>query len=177
MEHTGILVDRDYLDKLNAEFGAKMALLERTIQELAGEELNVNSNLQLQRILFEKLALPKTRKIKTGYSTDAAELEKLADSHPIIASLLEYREVAKLKNGFSEMLLAIYKTFRFAASLAGRFAGRSSPRRATCSFRRITRKSSCVYSRIYRRTRPSAKPSARDMIFMQRLQPRSMAST
>ena len=107
MEHTGILVDRDYLDKLNAEFGAKMALLERTIQELAGEELNVNSNLQLQRILFEKLALPKTRKIKTGYSTDAAELEKLADSHPIIASLLEYREVAKLKNGFSEMLLAL----------------------------------------------------------------------
>jgi DNA polymerase-1 len=107
MEHTGILVDRDYLDKLNAEFGAKMALLERTIQELAGEEFNVNSNLQLQRILFEKLALPKTRKIKTGYSTDAAELEKLAASHPIIASLLEYREVAKLKNGFSEMLLAL----------------------------------------------------------------------
>jgi DNA polymerase I len=107
MEHTGILVDRDYLGKLNAEFGAKMALLEQTIQQLGGEEFNVNSNLQLQRILFEKLALPKTRKIKTGYSTDAAELEKLAGTHPIIASLLEYREVAKLKNGFSEMLLAL----------------------------------------------------------------------
>jgi DNA polymerase I len=107
MEHTGILVDRDYLEKLNAEFGAKMALLEQTIQQLGGEEFNVNSNLQLQRILFEKLALPKTRKIKTGYSTDAAELEKLAGTHPIIASLLEYREVAKLKNGFSEMLLAL----------------------------------------------------------------------
>jgi len=107
MEHTGILVDRDYLEKLNAEFGAKMVLLEGTIQQLGGEEFNVNSNLQLQRILFEKLALPKTRKIKTGYSTDAAELEKLADTHPIIASLLEYREVAKLKNGFSEMLLAL----------------------------------------------------------------------
>ena len=107
MEHTGILVDRDYLEKLNAEFGAKMVLLEGTIQQLGGEEFNVNSNLQLQRILFEKLALPKTRKIKTGYSTDAAELEKLAGIHPIIASLLEYREVAKLKNGFSEMLLAL----------------------------------------------------------------------
>ena len=107
MEHTGILVDRDYLEKLNAEFGAKMVLLEGTIQQLGGEEFNVNSNLQLQRILFEKLALPKTRKIKTGYSTDAAELEKLAGTHPIIASLLEYREVAKLKNGFSEMLLAL----------------------------------------------------------------------
>ncbi|HKY07568.1 MAG TPA: DNA polymerase, partial [Candidatus Binatia bacterium] len=69
MEHAGILVDRDYLEKLNGEFGAKMAAQERAIQEFAGEEFNVNSNLQLQRILFEKLGLPKTRKIKTGYST------------------------------------------------------------------------------------------------------------
>jgi DNA polymerase-1 len=107
MEHAGILIDRDYLEKLNADFGQKMTALERTIQQLAGEEFNVNSNLQLQRILFDKLALPKTRKIKTGYSTDAAELEKLAGSHPIVASLLEYREVSKLKNGFSEMLLAL----------------------------------------------------------------------
>ena len=107
MEHTGILVDRDYLDKLNADFGEKMLRLEGAIQEHAGEAFNVNSNLQLQRILFEKLALPKTRRIKTGYSTDAAELEKLADSHPIVAALLEYREVSKLKNGFTEMLLAL----------------------------------------------------------------------
>jgi DNA polymerase-1 len=107
MEHTGILIDRDYLEKLNAEFGKKMTTQERAIQDFAGEEFNVNSNLQLQRILFEKLALPKTRKIKTGYSTDAAELEKLAGSHAIIAALLEYREVSKLKNGFTEMLLAL----------------------------------------------------------------------
>lgn len=107
MEHTGILVDRDYLEKLNAGFGEKMIYLERAIQDLAGEEFNVNSNLQLQRILFEKLALPKTRKIKTGYSTDAVELEKLAGNHAIVASLLEYREVSKLKNGFTEMLLGL----------------------------------------------------------------------
>jgi DNA polymerase-1 len=107
MEHSGILIDRGYLEKLNVDFGQKMTTLERTIQQLAGEEFNVNSNVQLQRILFEKLTLPKTRKIKTGYSTDAAELEKLAGSHPIVASLLEYREVSKLKNGFSEMLLAL----------------------------------------------------------------------
>jgi len=107
MEHAGILIDRNYLDKLNADFGQKMTTLERTIQDLAGEEFNVNSVPQLQRILFEKLGLPKTRKIKTGYSTDAAELEKLADSHPIVVSLLEYREVSKLKNGFTEMLLAL----------------------------------------------------------------------
>jgi len=107
MEHEGILVDRDYLEKLNADFGQRVTALESAIQQHAGEEFNVNSNLQLQRILFEKLALPKTRKIKTGYSTDATELEKLAGSHAIIASLLEYRDVSKLKNGFTEMLLAL----------------------------------------------------------------------
>src|SRR6266850_5512475 len=130
MEHAGILVDRDYLEKLNADFGQKMTALEGTIQQLAGEEFNVNSNLQLQRILFDKLALPKTRKIKTGYSTDAAELEKLAGSHPIVASLLEYREVSKLKNGFSEMLLAlidpqsrrIHTTYEQATPATGRLS-------------------------------------------------------
>jgi DNA polymerase-1 len=107
MEQKGVLVDRPYLEKLNADFGERMKAQESAIQQLAGEEFNVNSTPQLQRILFEKLALPKTRKIKTGYSTDAAELEKLSGIHPIIAALLEYREVSKLKNGFTEMLLAL----------------------------------------------------------------------
>jgi len=107
MEHNGILVDRGYLEKLNGEFGQKMATLEGTIQQLAGESFKVNSQPQLQRILFDKLGLPKTRRIKTGYSTDAAELEKIAGAHPVIASLLEYREVSKLKTGFTEMLLAL----------------------------------------------------------------------
>jgi DNA polymerase-1 len=107
MEHHGILIDRDYLEKLNADFGQKMSTLERTIQQLAGEDFKVNSQPQLQRILFDKLALPKTRKIKSGYSTDASELEKIGGAHPIVASLLEYREVSKLKTGFTEMLLAL----------------------------------------------------------------------
>jgi DNA polymerase-1 len=107
MEHNGILVDRSYLEGLDADFGLKRAALERAVQQLAGEDFNVNSNPQLQRVLFEKLGLPKTKRIKTGYSTDAAELEKLADAHPIVASLLEYREVSKLKSGFTEMLLAL----------------------------------------------------------------------
>jgi DNA polymerase-1 len=107
MEHTGILVDRLYLEKLDAEFGEKMRSLERAVQELGGEEFNVNSTPQLQRILFDKLALPKTKRIKTGYSTDAAELEKIVAAHPIIASLLECRQVSKLKTGFTEMLLAL----------------------------------------------------------------------
>jgi DNA polymerase-1 len=130
MEYTGILVDRDYLDKLNSGFGQKMVSLEQTIQELAGESFNVNSNVQLQRILFDKLSLPKTRKIKTGYSTDAGELEKLADRHPIVASLLEYREVSKLKNGFTEMLLGlvdlqtrrIHTTYEQTTAVTGRLS-------------------------------------------------------
>lgn len=133
MEHCGILVDHDYLQTLNAGFGEKVIALERAIQEHAGEPFNVNSNLQLQRILFEKLALPKTRKIKTGYSTDAAELEKLAGSHSIIASLLEYREVSKLKNGFTEMLLSlidpkshrIHTTYEQTTAATGRLSSTS----------------------------------------------------
>jgi DNA polymerase I len=107
MEHNGILVDRNYLEKFDADLGNKVIALERTIKELAGEDFRVNSQPQLQRILFEKLALAKTRKIKTGYSTDAAELEKLVALHPIVPALLEYREVSKLKNGFTEMLLEL----------------------------------------------------------------------
>jgi DNA polymerase I len=107
MEHHGILIDRDYLEKFDADLGNKVTALEQTIKNLAGQDFKVNSQPQLQRILFEKLALPKTRKIKTGYSTDAAELEKMVEVHPIIPVLLEYREVSKLKNGFTEMLLEL----------------------------------------------------------------------
>jgi DNA polymerase-1 len=130
MEHTGIVVDRDYLEQLNADFGQKMATLERTVQQHAGEQFNVNSHPQLQRILFEKLCLPKSRRIKTGYSTDASELVKLAGAHPIVDALLEYREVAKLKTGFTEMLLAlidsktgrIHTTYEQTTAVTGRLA-------------------------------------------------------
>ena len=130
MEHNGILVDRGYLETLNSEFGNKMATLESMIQQLAGESFNVKSQPQLQRILFEKLGLPKTRRIKTGYSTDAAELEKIAGAHPIIASLLEYREVSKLKTGFTEMLLdlidaqtnRIHTTYEQTTAATGRLS-------------------------------------------------------
>ncbi len=130
MEHNGILVDRGYLENLNNDFGQKMTTLEETIQELAGENFNVKSQPQLQRILFEKLGLPKTRKIKTGYSTDAAELEKIAGAHPIISSLLEYREVSKLKTGFTEMLLElidpqtnrIHTTYEQTTAVTGRLS-------------------------------------------------------
>jgi DNA polymerase I len=130
MEHNGILVDRSYLESLDSNFGQRMATLEQTVQQLAGEEFNVNSQPQLQRVLFDKLGLPKTKRIKTGYSTDAAELEKLGGAHPIVGALLEYREVSKLKNGFTEMLLAlidrktsrIHTTYEQTKAATGRLA-------------------------------------------------------
>ena len=107
MEHTGILVDRSYLEELNTDFGTKLVAFESEVQQHAGETFNVNSPPQLQKILFDKLGLPKTRKIKTGYSTDASELAKLSGAHPIIDALTRYREVAKLKTGFTDMLLTL----------------------------------------------------------------------
>ena len=130
MEHAGILVDDGYLGGLNRELGERMDALQARVQEHAGETFNVNSHPQLSRILFEKLGLPKTKKIKTGYSTDAAELGKLAGAHPIIDALLEYREVAKLRTGFTDSLLSlvnaetgrIHTTYEQAAAATGRLS-------------------------------------------------------
>jgi DNA polymerase I len=130
MEHAGILVDRGYLEELNEDLGSKMHGHERKVHELAGEEFNVNSTPQLQKILFEKLELAKTKKIKTGYSTDQAELAKMQDAHPIIGELIEYREVAKLKTGFTDALLPlidsktgrIHTTYLQASASTGRLA-------------------------------------------------------
>lgn len=130
MEDAGILVDAKYLSDLDHELGDKMTSLQARVQEFAGEEFNVNSHPQLGHILFEKLGLPKTKKIKTGYSTDAAELGKLSGKHPIVDALLEYREVAKLKTGFTDSLLGlidaqtgrIHTTYEQATAATGRLS-------------------------------------------------------
>ena len=130
MEHAGILVDDAYLSGLNQDLGERMTSLQAKVQEHAGESFNVNSHPQLAHILFDKLGLPKTKKIKTGYSTDAAELGKLAGRHPIIDTLLEYREVAKLRTGFTDSLLSlvsprtgrIHTTYEQAAAATGRLS-------------------------------------------------------
>ena len=130
MEHAGILVDDAYLSGLNQDLGERMTLLQAKVQEHAGESFNVNSHPQLAHILFDKLGLPKTKKIKTGYSTDAAELGKLAGRHSIIDTLLEYREVAKLRTGFTDSLLSlvntrtgrIHTTYEQAAAVTGRLS-------------------------------------------------------
>src|SRR5205085_10700535 len=79
--------------------------LETQIHELAGGPFKVNSTPQLREVLFDKLALNPSKRTKTGFSTDAASLEKLIDEHPIIAKLLRWREVEKLRNTYGESLV------------------------------------------------------------------------
>lgn len=107
METTGIQVDTDRLVKMGEEFTSQLKEIEKQIHELAGEEFNINSPKQLGVILFEKLNLPVLKKTKTGYSTSADVLEKLADSHEIVELILHYRQLGKLQSTYIEGLLKV----------------------------------------------------------------------
>ena len=104
MEHTGITIDVGFLEEMGESLGDKMSALREEIYGYAGEEFSLDSPKQLQVILFERLELPKTKRIKTGYTTDASALTSLLDTHPIIEPLLEYREVSKLKGTYVDAL-------------------------------------------------------------------------
>jgi DNA polymerase I len=106
LERTGIAVDLSVLDEIRDRLDARLADHEARVYQLAGEKFNIGSNPQLQQILFEKLRLPKTKRIKTGYTTDHNALVQLAatDPHPILDALIGYREVAKLKNTYVDAL-------------------------------------------------------------------------
>ncbi len=107
MEQTGIRVDTEGLAAMAIELGVRVDGLLADIYHIAGEEFNVNSTKQLGVILFEKLKLPVLKKTKTGYSTDAEVLEKLAGEHPLIDKLLEYRLLTKLKSTYLDGLAAL----------------------------------------------------------------------
>jgi len=104
MEDAGIAIDRKFLDQLSAELNKECDALMRRIWGHAGEEFNVNSTPQLRVVLFEKLGLTPVKKTKTGPSTDADSLQKMADDHPIVADLLRYREVEKLRGTYADAL-------------------------------------------------------------------------
>ncbi len=104
MERNGVALDQKFLEQMSAEMHERLQGLEQEIYDLAGEKFNIQSTKQLAVILFEKLGLPVIRRTKTGYSTDAAVLEKLAPTHPLPARLLEYREIAKLKSTYVDAL-------------------------------------------------------------------------
>jgi DNA polymerase I len=106
VERTGIHIDGAHFKKLSAEVGAELASLEAKIYELAGEPFNIGSPKQLGAVLFEKLALgdEKTKRTKTGYSTDHEVLEGLLEAHEIIKPILEHREISKLKGTYLDAL-------------------------------------------------------------------------
>ncbi len=111
MEMAGVLVDTKLLAKLSQKYGNRLEVLEKEIYRQAGEQFNIASPAQLQKILFENLKLHEKleknaiKKLPSGgYSTGAEELEKLRETHPIIKEIFEYRELAKLKNTYLDSL-------------------------------------------------------------------------
>ena len=104
MEHVGIKLDPSELAEQSREITARLEELEVEIQDLAGHEFNVKSNKQLQTVLFEELGLPIVKRTKTGPSTDAEVLEKLAPKHPLPALVQEYRGLAKLQGTYVDAL-------------------------------------------------------------------------
>ena len=129
MELAGIAVDIDKLRAISDELTSQARGLEAEIQQLAGEEFNVNSTPQLRRILFDKLALVPQKRTKTGYSTDAQSLLRLRDAHPLVDTLLRYREVEKLRSTYGEGLLAevapdgrIHASFNQTVARTGRLS-------------------------------------------------------
>jgi len=107
MEKAGIEVDTAFLERFLSEVKESLESLTKEIYQHAGSEFNINSTKQLGVVLFETLGLPVGKKTKTGYSTDEKVLRGLEDKHPIIAKLLEYREVYKLYSTYIEPLLKL----------------------------------------------------------------------
>ena len=105
MESDGVLVDKQILVEMGHELNIKLQAIEQDIYALAGETFNINSPKQLGVILFEKIGLTPIKKTKTGYSTAADVLEKLASEHEIIEQILLYRQLGKLNSTYIEGLL------------------------------------------------------------------------
>lgn len=130
MEMTGVVLDTARLAEMSEELGGQIEALSQQIFALAGEEFNINSTRQLGRILFERLELPVIKKTKTGYSTDADVLDQLAGSHNIVAKVLEYRQLVKLKSTYVDGLAAlvdpktgrVHTTFHQTVTATGRLS-------------------------------------------------------
>jgi DNA polymerase-1 len=129
MEATGVALDRDALEVLHSEFTAEIARLETEIYADVGHEFNLGSPKQLEQVLFFELDLPKGRKTKTGYSTDASVLEDLRPAHPMVDKLLEWRVYTKLRSTYVEALPTLiaddgrlHTTFHQAVAATGRLS-------------------------------------------------------
>ncbi len=107
MEHWGIAVDRQELKEMGERLKEGIQLCQERIYQAAGETFNINSPKQLGVVLFEKLGLPGAKKTKTGYATGAEILERLAGDYPIVADILEFRQLSKLNSTYVEGLLPL----------------------------------------------------------------------
>lgn len=129
MEDAGIRVDRAQLKTYGDDLKVKIAKLEQEIYDLAGGTFNINSPKQLGEILFERMQLPHGKKTKTGYSTAADVLEKLAPDYPVVQMILDYRQLAKLNSTYAEGLAVyigederIHGTFNQTITATGRIS-------------------------------------------------------
>ncbi len=129
MEKTGVLLEARELKTYGDELKEKISSLQQSIYDQAGEEFNINSPKQLGDILFEKMGMPHGKKTKTGYSTSAKVLEKLAEEHPFVQDILEYRQLAKLSSTYAEGLMRfveedgrIHGTFNQTVTATGRIS-------------------------------------------------------
>ena len=129
MEKEGIIAKRDELKAYSDKLAVRISELEKAIYEAAGCEFNINSPKQLGEVLFEKLGLPAEKKTKSGYSTAADVLEKLAPDNKIVADILEYRGLAKLKSTYADGLTAyidsderIHTSFNQTITATGRIS-------------------------------------------------------
>ncbi len=128
MEINGVLIDREVLKELEIEVKNRIKMIMEEIFRLCGTKFNLNSPLQLRRVLFEKLKLKPRKKTKTGYSTDQSVLQELAREHPVVQKILEYRELFKLfstyispfKSLISPDTGRIYATFKQIGTQTGR---------------------------------------------------------
>lgn len=129
MEKEGIRAEKAELEAYGAQLTGRIAELETSIYEKAGETFNINSPKQLGVILFEKLQMPNGKKTKTGYSTAADVLERLAPDYPIVSEILEYRQLTKLKSTYADGLALciasdgrIHSTFNQTITATGRIS-------------------------------------------------------
>ncbi|MCH9703361.1 MAG: DNA polymerase I [Chlamydiae bacterium] len=130
MERNGMYIDPKLLQAQSKELAVKLAQLEESVYEMAGESFNLNSPKQLSQILFEKMAIPSLKKTATGHSTKAEVLEKLAEDHPICQQIIEYRILEKLRSTYLEALpeainpktKRIHPTFNQFVTATGRLA-------------------------------------------------------
>jgi DNA polymerase-1 len=130
MERLGVALDMDYLEKLSSTFGTEVKAVEEAAWAEIGREFNLGSPKQIQQILFEELELPKTRRTKTGYTTDSEALSTLFAStgQPVLEHLLRHREVAKLKSMVDSLIpmadeqRRIHTTFGQMVAATGRLS-------------------------------------------------------